>query len=100
MASTSVSVPSSTPAPPEHREREWSPWPFVAAGGGLCGVLFIAAAVLHRVVSAPTLAVVGAKLLDISSHNVGECIAVALCLAVGLFCRPFELKWLRQLEAS
>src|SRR4029077_14410125 len=47
-----------------------------------------------------TLAVVGAALLDIRWHNIGECAALGVCLGAGLLVRRFHPKALLQVEMA
>src|SRR6185369_3680693 len=95
MASPTVSIQ------PLRQTRQSRPgrasYAWVAAACLLFAVLYLGSSAVHIYgANSATLAVAGAALLDIAWHNIGECVAIGVCIAVGLLFPGLRAKALRR----
>jgi len=95
MASPTVSIE------PLRQTRQSRPgrasYAWVAAACLLFAVLYLGSSAVHIYgANSAALAVAGAALLDIAWHNIGECVAIGVCIAVGLLFPGLRAKALRR----
>ena len=96
MASPTVAV---EPAPPSRQVRRQAAYAWWVAGAGvLFGVLYLAAAALHRYGAGnAALTAWGATLLDSEWHNIAECAAAGICIVAALL---FPLRWVKPMRRA
>lgn len=95
MASPTVSIEPLRQTRQSRLGRASYAW--VAAACLLFGVLYLGSSAVHIYgANSAALAETGAALLDIGWHNIGECVAIALCIAVGFLFPGFRAKALRR----